>query len=89
MAARITADFPGDVLSAKKGQNVSSAMCQQTMCAGSSTRFDGTFNFVHGFHVATSIAVEADGAAAGSLPIRSAARCSAPAKVSTPGCTRG
>ena len=65
MAARITADFPGDVLLGEEGASVSSAMCQQTMCAGSSTRSMAPSTLCMVSPVATSIAVKLTARAGG------------------------
>ena len=62
MAARITADFPGDVLLGEEGERVLGDVPANNV-RWIVDPLDGTFNFVRGFpYVATSIAVEVDGA---------------------------
>ena len=62
MAARIAADFPGDVLLGEEGGERVLGDVPANNVRWIVDPLDGTFNFVHGFpYVATSIAVEVDG----------------------------
>ena len=63
MAARIAADFPGDVLLGEEGGERVLGDSLANNVRWIIDPLDGTFNFVHGFpYIATSIAVEVDGA---------------------------